>query len=178
MLKTRVIADNVLNLTDARYFAALGVDYMIFNVSNIGKEAITEICSWVEGVEVLLGIEETLSPEMLDFILKICPAGFVSKSREVLSSISSQLPEKDCFIRSNGNEIDSEFHLLLNIENVETFSHKKTGQKLFVKTTNIEDALSSTFIDGIIVEGEQEEKIGFKNFDELDEIFDKLTVEY
>lgn len=178
MLKTRVIADNVLNLTDARYFAAFGVDYLIFNLSKISKEAVAEICGWVEGVEVLLGIDETLKPELLDFILKVEPSGFVSSSIEILTELSDQLPEKECFLRTKRTDLSSKFHLLLNCLEEQVPSKKNPNQKVFLKTSEVEKALSTELVDGIIVEGEQEEKIGFKNFDELDEIFDQLMIEY
>ncbi|HAI56952.1 MAG TPA: hypothetical protein DCM04_03365, partial [Saprospirales bacterium] len=51
MLKTKIIAADLQNLTDARYFAAWLVDYMSFNLSeesaNLSK--IKEIMDWVEG---------------------------------------------------------------------------------------------------------------------------------
>lgn len=178
MLKTRVIADNVLNLTDARYFAAFGVDYLIFNLSSIDEDAIAEICEWVEGVQVLLGIEENLTPSMLDFILKVKPAGFVSQSDNILATIKAQFPDSDCFLRAQVDVSHSDFHLLLSDSDLNSVSNRNPERKVFVKTNNVDVALSSDAIDGIIVEGEQEEKIGFKNFDQLDELFDKLLVEY
>jgi len=57
-LKTKVIAAHVANLTDARYFAAWGVDYMSYDLEEgsdtfIGQEAIKEIIDWVEGPKYL-----------------------------------------------------------------------------------------------------------------------------
>ena len=177
MLKIKVIADNVLNLTDARYFAAFGVDYLVFNLANIRQEAVKEICEWVEGVEVLLEIDETLSPEILDFIIQTKPAGIISSSWEILSSARDQLPEKSFFLRSENGDTSEEYDLITFSNNLDEITRTNPQQKIFVKTTNIEEALSSPHIEGIVVEGEPEEKVGFKNFDELDNLFDKLMIE-
>jgi len=177
MLKTRVIADNVLNLTDARYFAALGVDYLIFNLSKIGKDSIVEIVEWVEGVELLLGVDEELNPQLLEFILKISPAGFVSESHGLLTAIKDQLPEKIYFLRSSNQNTETHFDLMISEEELSHLSRSYPDQKVFARTTDVLLALSSEDIDGIVVEGEQEEKIGFKNFDKLDELFEKLLIE-
>lgn len=58
MLPYRIIADNILNLTDARYFAARGVDYLCLNSikpeDNISIEEIIAISEWIDGPEVVL----------------------------------------------------------------------------------------------------------------------------
>lgn len=178
MLKIKVIADNVLNLTDARYFAAFGVDFLVFNLANISHEAVKEICEWVEGVEVLLEIDEALSPEVLDFIIQTKPAGIVSSSWEILTSVKDQLPEKSFFLRSENGGTSEEFDLIILNNSIDEITRANPNQKIFVKTTNVEEAMSSPDIEGIVVEGEPEEKVGFKNFDELDDLFDKLMIEY
>ena len=59
MLKPKVYAAEVTNLTDARYFAAMGVDYLGFccnedHPSYIRTERIKEIMEWVEGPQAVL----------------------------------------------------------------------------------------------------------------------------
>lgn len=168
MLKIKVIADNILNLTDARYFAAFGVDYLVFNLSNISPEQAKEIGDWVEGVSLLLEFSEALRPQDLDFILKLNPAGFISSKNSVLQELKSQFPELEILLRED--------HQISSI-----ISDGSSKQKIFVKPDldklNLEQIISDQNIDGIIVEGEAEEKVGFKNFDELDELFDQLMIE-
>ena len=54
ILKCKVIASHVSNLTDARYFAARGVDYLLYDLDEISVEKIAEIQEWVSGPEALL----------------------------------------------------------------------------------------------------------------------------
>ncbi len=56
----QLIALNINNLTDARYYAARGAEYLVFNFPNSIDEApavlkkIETILEWVEGVKILL----------------------------------------------------------------------------------------------------------------------------
>lgn len=183
MLKIKVIADNILNLTDARYFAAFGVDYLVFNLENIRKESIKEINDWVEGVNVLLEFNESLTPELFDFILQLSPHGFVSTSTSILKELQDQFKEAEVFIREGGTTETHSFNKLVSTKSIDLKNTVKTGQqKVFVMMSDpveeLETIINSENIEGIIVEGKPEEKVGFKNFDELDEIFEQLTIEY
>jgi len=166
MLKIKVIADNILNLTDARYFAALGVDYLAFNLDNINPQSIREIKEWVEGVKVLLETNGELTPGFLEQLLDVEPDGIISQNQTLLNSIKEQFPETESFLRGEKGQLSQ-------IEN-------ETASRPFVKVDgnekSIKNIIESEEISGIIVEGKPEEKIGFKNFDELDEIFDLLSV--
>ncbi len=169
MLKTKVIADNILNLTDARYFSAYGVDYLIFNLSNINQESITEIKEWVEGVKILLDFNQSLTPPLFNFILGLSPAGFVSDSKSFLDDLKGQIVDAECFLRTTDG-------------NLTKLSDNGEEQMPFVRanllSVPIEQIINQKDIEGIIVEGQPEEKVGFKNFDQLDEIFDLLAEEY
>jgi len=165
MLKIKVIADNILNLTDARYFAAYGVDYLVFNQEEIPPQTIREIKDWVEGVSILLDVRTQLTPSLLDFILSLSPEGYVSDDVELLNDLKRQLPEANLFMREkNGNLVD--------LANKEAMPYVKLGSS----PESLKEIIESENITGIIVEGEPEEKVGFKNFDELDEIFELIAI--
>jgi len=58
MLKTRIKAGQITNLTDARYFAAWGIDWMGFNLEAgsegyLAPQAVVGIKSWVEGPKII-----------------------------------------------------------------------------------------------------------------------------
>lgn len=165
MLRTKVIADNILNLTDARYFAAFGVDYLVFNLSNISQEQTKEISDWVEGVLILIEINEAVTPQLLDFILKTNPTGFVSLEESILTELKSQFPDAEYLLREESK--------------LSTFgiAPQKCFAKPNLESLNLDTVLADQNIMGIIVEGDVEEKVGFKNFDELDDLFEKLMVE-
>lgn len=58
LLKTKVKVSSLTNLTDARYFAAWGVEWLGFNLQEghsdyQDTQTMKEICGWVEGPKIL-----------------------------------------------------------------------------------------------------------------------------
>ncbi len=56
MLKTKVKAGNITNLSDARYCAGMGVDWLGFPAESVDTKTFTEITGWVTGPEFVLEI--------------------------------------------------------------------------------------------------------------------------
>ena len=97
MLTQKIIAQNITNLSDARYFAAWGVEYISFNTIqdseyHIKDAAIKEIKDWVEGPQCLIEANALEFEDVAD--------GFI------LSNIYSSLPiVKDTFFRITFDDI-------------------------------------------------------------------------
>jgi len=53
MLKTRVKVSGISNLSDARYCAGMGVDWLGFPMAELSVEKFTEIRNWLSGVEIV-----------------------------------------------------------------------------------------------------------------------------
>lgn len=64
MLKTKVKAGNITNLSDARYCAGMGVDWLGFPVSDIDPKTLAEITGWVSGPQFVLEVT-TQTPDQL-----------------------------------------------------------------------------------------------------------------
>ncbi len=64
-------------------------------------------------------------------------------------------------------------------ENIHEFSLQFSEQKFWldsnIQTSQVEQIISSSF-NGIVLRGGAEEKVGFKSFDELDEVFEALEI--
>jgi len=85
MLPIRILANQVTNLTDARYFAARGADYICMNdgisTKGISIEEMNAIAEWVEGPEFLLHFT---SPDYyLDIVDRFEPAGLIFDKAEL-----------------------------------------------------------------------------------------------
>ncbi len=212
MLKTKILASAIGNLTDARYFAAMGVDWMSFNL-NPGTEGYlspTEalaIKEWVEGPQ-MLGMFDLHSAEEIDLLLK--DLGFEAlqlgmfSSLETILQIEADVPkikeiviEKDTKLETLESQLqDFAPHVSHFILNFEKAAWKKTDwqghphfntDSLQELCSNYPMILAVDFspeemlecldlfpIQGFLVKGGAEEKVGFKSYDELDEIFDAL----
>ena len=181
MLSRKIIASNIRNLTDARYFAAWMVDYMSFDISAntesfIGPGNITEIIDWLAGPEFIGNFSDH---DSLDFILEnlkqLKLQGIITNKKEIVDQWN--------FDDGNLFFVAPEFQLINNLDT-----------KIITKPTSVDSFLNAgheVYIDaayfdlelledlgkrtGLCLEGGEEIKTGLKSFDELDDIFEFLA---
>jgi phosphoribosylanthranilate isomerase len=67
MLKTKVKAGNITNLSDARYCAGMGVDWLGFPIDSIDPKTFKEITGWVTGPQFVLEIGTGPFPALLEY---------------------------------------------------------------------------------------------------------------
>lgn len=212
MLRIKVKASSITNLTDARYFAAMGVEWLGFNQnprngSVISASSIREIEGWVEGVQIVAeyGTErwEKIRESVLEVIPNVIQVGENCGIQEML-----ELPPSVEVIREF--IIDKETtagQLIEEMENMDghvmafafnfvsnnlTWNHLVKGIPFSVSTLEeitarfpvilemdldlpgLKACLALSSLEGITLKGGEEEKTGFKSFEELDELFDVL----
>jgi len=214
MLKTRVKASQITNLTDARYFAAWEVEWLGFNFDKgsenyIQPQVMKAIKEWVEGPKLVgefsfASAEDIrIAKEMLE--LDMVQVGmFVGE--EVLKGLEGVPVIKEIVFHDEMTLEDLENHLqqfepyleffLLNFDkNGITWEMIKNGQakispddllkisqkhKMILSINFSGSTLSEILLleglVGINVVGGEEEKVGVKSFDELDEIFETLEI--
>lgn len=173
MLTQKIIAQNITNLTDARYFAAWGVNYISFNTIAdsdyfINDAAIKEIKDWVEGPECLLEANALEFEDIAD--------GFI------LSNIYSSLPiVKETFFRISFEDIikglpDGKYISPITKEQIDQLANIDYQHlHLYFDIAELEpvDVLRLQNF-GLVVQGGEEEKVGLKSYDELDELYELL----
>lgn len=163
----KVMATGITHLTDARYFAAQLVDYMVFDASLVREEGIAiikEIQQWIDGVVWLIEYNE--HHQVIDFLRQETGIdGAISSDPDLLVSF------KQKFLRSN--QYSAEVDALVIAEAQEISGIEDQTVYLEIGNTWPTDELP-TGISGIVLRGSQEDKIGFKSYDELDKIFSLL----
>lgn len=155
MLNRKVIATQVTNLTDARYFAARGIDYLLFDLDKIALEQILEIKEWVEGPELLFLFSDSSISLLDEAIIKAKPAAISSKDQNVIREVKHLEGHVQLFDWVNEKEIILEslsYHLI----------------------TNLADLYLINSDDGVLISGGSEQAVGLKAFDDLDGILDSL----
>lgn len=180
MINRKIIAQNITNLTDARYFAAWGVDYISFNIINdsefkISKEKIKEIKDWVEGPKCLietnaLDIEDLADGYILSNIYSTMPISQEAFYKVHLDDVSKGLPSGKYILKLND---EADLDNLLKVDE----SHLQ-GIELYLDISQIDlKHFSKLKHFPIVIQGGEEEKIGVKSFDDLDELYDLLIEE-
>lgn len=84
MLKRSVVASGFSNLSIARYFAAQGVDYLLFDLNNIKIHTVYEICAWVEGVKILIKMDADNILDLEEILIKIQPYAVGSSDHSIV----------------------------------------------------------------------------------------------
>jgi phosphoribosylanthranilate isomerase len=187
----------VNNLTDARYFAAMGVDFLGF-CCNTGTELyctpskIREITEWVEGPLFVLEFDGWQHEDEIKAILDsglgqaLHVGAFSTYTTHfgvplfkdiILDAIEeADLTQVDFpVIRS-----DKPFGCLSEKSLEALLTMSKTKQiflDLPFDTSDIETLSSALPECGLIVRGGTEEKTGIKSFADLDDIFDLLSAD-
>lgn len=213
MLKTKLKASAITNLTDARYFAAWEVTWLGFNLDSNAENYIAPISAkaikeWVDGVEIVgeFGLqtaeEITQTANLLE--LETIQVGQFADI-EMVKKLADFSIIKEIIIDKSTTEIElldqiQDFapycsHFLLDFsKNGFTWSDLKDGKILSLEliknickkhailmAINCPPAeLDSLLIElnpvGLNVQGGEEEQIGMKSFDELDEIFEAIEI--
>lgn len=210
MLKTKIKANAVNNLTDARYFAAWEVEWLGFNLdfesSEMSLEKIAAIQEWVDGVTI---IGETNHPE-LDQVeqyishlgLKALQVGMftpvevlnhlkskVDLIQEIIIESESQITNLLSTIQDRSDYVDY-FNLDFSKNQLSWSAISQQSKVDLSKMTNkypillsldltaseVEEVLDHIQPIGLGVRGGAEEKVGYKSFDDLDEVFEVLEI--
>lgn len=176
VIDRKLIAQNITNLTDARYFAAWGVKYMSFNMKTdspyfIPIEKIQEIKDWVEGPGILI---ESDSIEFTDV-----------SDGHILDNIYSSLPmSKSTFYRIPMSELKKGLpsgHYILQLKARDIKEFNTLDESVFSEIDLYIDISDLPLEDidfpkdfGLVIQGGEEEKTGIKSFDELDDLYHLL----
>ncbi|MBK8668174.1 MAG: hypothetical protein IPN89_01420 [Saprospiraceae bacterium] len=194
MLKSKVKISKVNNLTDARYFAAMGVDYLGF-CCNPGTEMfcapskIKEITEWVEGPGFVLEMDGWQNEEDIFGLLKTGLGQCLHFGAFSTYTTTFGVPVFKDFIFENIHNIDfsgvdfpvlrSEKHFSeLTTDDIMECNQLITGKNVFLdfhfNVEELEEMMDALNFYGLILRGGHEEKTGVKSFENLDKIFESL----
>ncbi len=209
MLKTKVKASAVTNLTDARYFAARGVTWLGFDLTpgtptHVPPMEVRAIAAWVDGVAITgefampSDVELRAAVDLLG--LDAIQVGMFTAEEVLRQSYGTAMLQEiiwdaddldgmEALMRKHAQWIDA-YVLRLDaagLDWAQVQSRPAVHARLQRLCTLFPVILSLPFaaaetdavLDalrplGINVFGSEEEKVGYKSFDELDELFDHL----
>lgn len=212
MLKTKVLAAPITNLTDARYFAAREVEWLGFDLDSTSEDfieprAMSAMREWVDGVKIMglfqLAEAYEIREAMAKFSLDAVLLGMATPVETVIDLQASIPVFKEIVFEKTTTGADLEDMLtiwqpfvngfVLNFtKNSITWAMINDGNPLSVDLLTklcenfsivlsidlqpevLNNLLNMLHFHGLYVKGGVEEKVGYKSFDELDEIFDAL----
>jgi hypothetical protein len=158
MLKTKVLVSDIDNLTDARYFSAWMVDYLVFNIregakNKISVDQIVEIMQWVEGPEYGLEIDMELDRDYLFEVINKTGINLLI-SEYFSEAFILAFAECRCVTKKEGVSIkidNDEFHFVNKVDQLASIENKN-----------------------VFIKAEGEEQTGLKDFEFYDQLFELL----
>ncbi|RAU83336.1 phosphoribosylanthranilate isomerase [Pontibacter arcticus] len=205
-LSTTVIVNGINNLSDARYCAAMGVDVVSFNLKQghedqVQPETLKEIAGWVAGVQ-LCGEFENERPEEINQLAEEFKLDLVQLDAPYLIDEIEQISRpviQKMFVNKDSTaaelleimELYSPYvkyfllysHDFTAIDDTNTAFLKKLATHYPILVgfglgkENIKEVLEKVKPAGIGLQGGHEEKPGFKDFDELQDIFEEIEID-
>lgn len=194
MLSKKIIASSISNLTDARYFAAWGVHAMGFNlnindVAHISPMSLSAFRDWISGPLILGEFSGMQSKqEILALIEQLKLDGiqlgpFVNPDWQFNVPVFKEvLIEQDWIGRKNETIIVKSEDSSFKWQNYEEVLIKICADNncfldLPLLQQDYEAIIEKCCPEGFVLRGGEEEKVGFKSFDEIDLILELLEVE-
>ncbi len=214
MLKIKVKASQITNLTDARYFAAKEVEWLSFNFTEGSENYIDPMKAramfeWVHGPHIVAEFDglsaadinfytegyqlshiqvgmnttaETVFALKAPSIIKEINVGTAANLeilRGLMQPFASTVEAFQLNFEKNGLDFLSlkNSDALISIEDVKALCNEFKIILAIDFQTIMLDELLRLNIYGLSLQGGEEEKVGVKSFDELDDILEKLEVE-
>ena len=204
MLSTLVKISNVTNLSDARYCAGMGVEWIGFSIDEedpnyVSPKKFNEIKSWLVGVQVL--VETAKSIEDIQIALTEYAVDGIQVPYTSPTSTIKEQTDKVLFVTINvdttapaeigkiieENEadyyvLDSEVETDLADEWKEVIiKHSQNAQLLLgfgvEASADIQEEVAALNLAGIALKGSEEIRPGFKDFGALMDILEQLEEE-
>ena len=165
----QIIAINITNLTDARYFSARGAQWLFYKLESIDDiPKIKAIIPWVDGPKFGIMTNLNWKEEELSFIIdQLQPAALLE---EVPTEIK---PEVSRFLMSKSSQDIINDNLIVESENLENSSEHAYLFKKIWPQKDI-DQIQDINLKGLVFSGGKENKPGLKNFESIDKVLDKL----
>jgi phosphoribosylanthranilate isomerase len=206
MLPIKVKAGGIAHLTDARFFAAWGVEWLGYDFrkgspQQLDPLAAKAIMEWVEGPKHLGEFDLSSADEIRNLAISLALDGVqighfaqVETARELSDLVvfkeiivepgqnagdlspllEAFAPFAQAFVldfqepNASQKSLDNNWKRLLEQYNIIL--------KLDFNPDQLPTLLSSLRPYGIAITGGEEERVGIKSFDELDELFEKMTL--
>lgn len=202
MLSTLVKISNVTNLSDARYCAGMGVEWLGFSVDEgqenyVSPKAFREIKSWLVGVRMMAESNE-VSPESIIDSIKEYEIDGIQVNAKVSASALSQLTDKSVFVRIDVDDyspvdllpvitenpaemyvLESSSGQFLNEDWKDIIADASKSHNILLgfgldDPQNIQSILGTLGVAGIAIKGSEEIRPGFKDFGSLMDILEAI----
>lgn len=185
-LVTKVKAANITNLSDARYCAGMGVDWIGFPVKEIDPTRFAEITGWLSGPQWVIELNEQPWPSLEDYPAQIwqCASSDFNLALALSGKLMVQLQAQEwlqvsTFLKKHTDRIEAV--ILTGISGGEKakrlIAEIAEYIPVLVDMNSIEATLAEIMlwpVEGIQLHGSSEERPGLKDYSQLADVLEQL----
>lgn len=183
--KLKIKAGNISHLTDARYFAAFGINWMGFNFkaadpNKINIETAQTIIDWIEGPQIIAEFDAL----DLDYIFQTCYQLQINNIQLPIEYFTKELSDYEVLWKGNIEKFEpiesiSDRCLIENISDVNVLKpilqkNKNTIISLTENLAQSKNILALPNLNAIEICGSNETETGLKAYDAINNLFDYL----
>lgn len=188
-----LFADKITNLTAARYFAARGASWLLFDPSSISIPEINAIRGWVEGPKIGIYLPLGLASMEGDLLSKIQPEGIMLGHFAEQTGLPAEMPQIKEWRPESGDDgstimdwINSWPQAICHVLRLEDWPPSELLPLLdsmgqipnLVVHIQLEKLINNNQIldrvSGVCLMAPSEEEVGLLSFDDIDEAIDQL----
>lgn len=196
MLKTQVKVSSIANLSDARYCAGMGVEWLGFPLQEMTLERFTEIRNWLAGVQIVGEFTKATADQIRETVAKYQPDVIEIDSSVSLVAIHSIDVPKILRVNIDTDNLPAIFaasapyvsHFLLVGNDANSLSGMEASVEIWaaqysiilgleIPEDDLEEWVEQSSIQGIGLVAGEEARPGFRDFTDLMTILEKLETE-
>jgi phosphoribosylanthranilate isomerase len=196
MLKTQVKVSSIANLSDARYCAGMGVEWLGFPLQEITLERFTEIRNWLAGVQIVGEFTKATADQVREAVTTYQPDVIEVDSSVSLVAIQSIDVSKILRVNIDTDNLPAIFaasapyvsHFLLVGDSADSLIGMEASVEIWaaqypiivgldIPESDLDEWVEQSSIQGIGLVAGEEDRPGFRDFTDLMTILEKLETE-
>lgn len=196
MLKTQVKVSSIANLSDARYCAGMGVEWLGFPLQEITLERFTEIRNWLAGVQIVGEFTKATAEQIREAVSTYKPDVIEIDSSVSLVAIQSIEIPKILRVNIDTDNLPAIFaasapyvsHFLVVGDSVDSLTGMEASIEVWsaqypiilgldIPERDLDEWVEQSSIQGIGLVAGEEDRPGFRDFTDLMTILEKLETE-
>jgi phosphoribosylanthranilate isomerase len=196
MLKTQVKVSSIANLSDARYCAGMGVEWLGFPLQEITVEKFTEIRNWLAGVQIVGEFTKATADQVREAVTTYQPDVIEFDSSVSLVAIQSIDVSKILRVNIDTDNLPAIFaasapyvsHFLLVGDSADSLIGMEASIEIWaaqypiivgldIPESDLDEWVEQSSIQGIGLVAGEEDRPGFRDFTDLMTILEKLETE-
>lgn len=196
MLKTQVKVSSIANLSDARYCAGMGVEWLGFPLLDLTLERFTEIRNWLAGVQIVGEFTKATAEQIRDAVATYKPDVIEIDSSVSLVAIQSIDIPKILRVNIDTDNLPAIFaasapyvsHFLVVGDSVDSLTGMEASIEIWsaqypiilgldIPESDLDEWVEQSSIQGIGLVAGEEDRPGFRDFTDLMTILEKLETE-